>query len=559
MWFMSRLLVVVALSCVLGGAESAFALPGDPGEPVERTISATLTVEAPAAGVVTGTEPSLGTVISCPGDCSQQLDYTATCVSPRLGLPEQCTTENAKTVTLTAARGSGWTADWDNGACAAEPAANVCEVFVTGSGTVGLTWIDTGTPTVALSNPATIVGPATAFTAGASDNVGIHRVEFFVDNVLRQTDTGAPFQTTLNMGLFAHGSNHELKVIAYDTNGNASSTLGSAPSHSFVVDKQTALTALDTPPALVNASPAVAFTRPADVGASGVTCRTKLGSALTGQLTSCASPYTAQLGAAVDGDYTVEFTVTDNVGNVATHTRSFELDRTGPALAITGGPADGATVQGSSASFNFSSSDANGVTLSCGIDGATPGPCGGSDNHAVNGLSAGTHTFVVQAVDGAGNSVSAQRTFTTEAPPTTASSDAPATNTPSPGAGGSGDSGTPGGQGEAAQPVAAAGRAASRFSVRGGKTRITKLTLSGLARGATIEVRCKGRGCFRGTSKFTARGSTLNLSSLFKKRTLAARAVVEVRIAQPGRATRLYRYTTQKGKKKPKLETLTAP
>ena len=96
-----------------------------------------------------------------------------------------------------------------------------------------------------------------------------------------------------------------------------------------------------------------------------------------------------------------------------------------------------------------------------------------------------------------------------------------------------------------------------KFSVRGGKTTVKRLVLSGLAGGATVEVTCKGRGCFRGTSKFTARRASLNLTSLFKKRALGARARIEIKISQPGRAARVYRYTTQKGKKQPKAEALT--
>ncbi len=118
----------------------------------------------------------------------------------------------------------------------------------------------------------------------------------------------------------------------------------------------------------------------------------------------------------------------------------------------------------------------------------------------------------------------------------------------------------PSGEPDTPRPLAAAsGRVARRFAVRGGKTTVKRLTLSRLTRGATVEVSCKGRGGFRGTSKFTVRRASLKLTSLFKKRKLRARSRIEIRIAQPGRATRVFRYTTQKGKKQPKAVSLTQP
>ena len=61
-----------------------------------------------------------------------------------------------------------------------------------------------------------IIGEIT-IEADAYGEDGIDGVEFYIDDILRNTDTYLPYQWTWNE--FAFG-NHELKVIAYDTEGN---------------------------------------------------------------------------------------------------------------------------------------------------------------------------------------------------------------------------------------------------------------------------------------------------------------------------------------------------
>ena len=577
--FMRKLVFLFVFVCALAGARSAYAVdggPGDPEPPVIRTHQASLTVTPPSGGSISGTG------ISCPGDCVQDLDYEESCEFVGIG-GETCTPLDASTVRLTAGRGAGWTADWHNGDCSAEPSANVCDVEVLDDETVSLTWLDTGAPTVGFSSPAAVAGPSTVFTASASDNAGIAKADFFIDNVQRGTDTSPPYQFSPDLSLLADGSSHTLKVISQDTSGNRSSDLAGAPSHSFTADRSTGLSAVSAPGALVDGTPSVSFTPPADVKSGGVTCRTKRDTTVTGTQTGCTSPYSAQV--AGDGAYTVELTVEDRVGNTATVTRSFTLDTTDPQLSITGGPAAGAVVQARAASFNFSSSDANGVTLACKLDGGAFGPCSGADSHTLSGLSLGGHTFVVRAMDGAGNVVTVERAFTVQDPPApvgggnagadgntgtnsatnteTGAATSPGAGGPGPGAGngpGAGITGTPSGQGEtAAEPLVVAARSSAKFSVRGGKTKVSKLNLTRLARGAVVEVTCKGNGCPRGTTKFNIKKSTLKLAAVFKRRTLRARARIEVRVTQRGRTGRVFRYTTQKGKKKPKAQTLCLP
>jgi hypothetical protein len=57
------------------------------------------------------------------------------------------------------------------------------------------------------------------FSANASDNAGVSRVEFFVDNVLKGTDSSAPYTLTFNSTTVADGA-HALVAKAYDAAGN---------------------------------------------------------------------------------------------------------------------------------------------------------------------------------------------------------------------------------------------------------------------------------------------------------------------------------------------------
>lgn len=77
---------------------------------------------------------------------------------------------------------------------------------------------DTTPPTVSISNPAnnsTQSGTITV-SANATDNVGISKVEFYVDGALASTDSSAPFDHSLNTTALTQGA-HVLRVRAYDT------------------------------------------------------------------------------------------------------------------------------------------------------------------------------------------------------------------------------------------------------------------------------------------------------------------------------------------------------
>src|SRR5437016_4526489 len=103
-----------------------------------------------------------------------------------------------------------------------------------------------------------------------------------------------------------------------------------------------------------------------------------------------------------EGTWTVRATQTDAAGNTGTSfARTFTVDMTAPVTTITSGP--GSTTSDTAASFGFTSSEA-GSTFQCAIDGGlSPTFTACTSPKTYTGLSAGPHTFQVQAIDAAGN------------------------------------------------------------------------------------------------------------------------------------------------------------
>jgi hypothetical protein len=76
-------------------------------------------------------------------------------------------------------------------------------------------------PTVSVTAPASNakVSGTTSVTATASDNVGVSRVEFYVNGVVKATDTASPYTYSWNTTTIANGS-YTLYAKAYDAANN---------------------------------------------------------------------------------------------------------------------------------------------------------------------------------------------------------------------------------------------------------------------------------------------------------------------------------------------------
>lgn len=84
---------------------------------------------------------------------------------------------------------------------------------------------DTTPPSVSISSPAsgaTITG-ATTVSATASDNVGVSKVEFYLDGVLQTTDTTSPYSWAWSPTSAQNGA-HSLTAKAYDAANNSTTS-----------------------------------------------------------------------------------------------------------------------------------------------------------------------------------------------------------------------------------------------------------------------------------------------------------------------------------------------
>ena len=92
----------------------------------------------------------------------------------------------------------------------------------TGGGTGGGSGGDTVPPTVSITSPASgaTVSGSLAVTANASDDVGVTRVDVFVDGTLAGSDATAPYSVTVDTTTLSNGS-HAISAKAFDAANNA--------------------------------------------------------------------------------------------------------------------------------------------------------------------------------------------------------------------------------------------------------------------------------------------------------------------------------------------------
>ncbi len=84
---------------------------------------------------------------------------------------------------------------------------------------------DTQPPTVSITYPSnndTIRVPSIKIAASATDNVGVKRVEFYVDNNLIGQDSISPYEQNWSIVPYPNGSAHSIYAKAYDLAGNSS-------------------------------------------------------------------------------------------------------------------------------------------------------------------------------------------------------------------------------------------------------------------------------------------------------------------------------------------------
>jgi hypothetical protein len=178
--------------------------------------------------------------------------------------------------------------------------------------------LDTTPPTTSITSPvggATVSGTTTV-AAAASDNVGVTRVEFYLDNALQSTSTAAPYQWSWNTTTAVNGA-HSLTSKAYDAAGNAGTS---------AVVSVTVSNGDTTPPSTSITSPAdgatVSGTLTVRASASDNTGVTKVEFYLDGVLrsTDATTPYTWRwsTSSTASGTHSLTSKAYDAAGNVGT-------------------------------------------------------------------------------------------------------------------------------------------------------------------------------------------------------------------------------------------------
>ena len=174
---------------------------------------------------------------------------------------------------------------------------------------------DTIKPTVSVTFPANnaIVSGSVTITANASDNVGISKVEFYVNGVLQATDSASPYTFNWNTKSIANGS-YTLTVKAYDAAGNignSSSVLVSVNNDKtaptiFIVSPINKATVTGTQPIIVSANDNVGVSK-VEFYVNGIL-----------QATDSLSPYTFRwkTRSIAKGKYTLTAKAYDTAGNI---------------------------------------------------------------------------------------------------------------------------------------------------------------------------------------------------------------------------------------------------
>ncbi len=188
-----------------------------------------------------------------------------------------------------------------------------------------ITSSDTTRPTVSLSASPTGTTYTTAqtvtFTATASDNVGVARVEFYDGTTLKATDTSAPYSYGWTIDSAANGS-YSWTAKAYDAAGNTATSSPALVRTVSIVSSDTtrptvSLSASSTGPTYTSAQ-TVTFT--ATAGDNVGVARVEFYDGTTLKATDTAAPYSYgwTIDSAANGSHSWTAKAYDAAGNVGT-------------------------------------------------------------------------------------------------------------------------------------------------------------------------------------------------------------------------------------------------
>jgi CSLREA domain-containing protein len=283
--------------------------------------------------------------------------------------------------------------------------------------------------------PADVEAPDTTITVGPSGINGSVTVAFeFAGTDNRTLAIDLEFECSLDGEPFAGCSSpmtldlisaltglelpgdHTFAVRAVDAAGNVDAT-PAIRTWTFVDVMAPETVVLSGPPSETEATTAT-FTFDVEVPEPGVTFECSVDGAA---FVACASPYT--VSGLTPGLHIFQVRAIDAVGNIESLMEVYEwtidpaLDTVPPDTIIVAGPTS--PTAATEATFVFVATEAN-TTFECSLDGGAFSEC--SSPHTVDGVSAGTHTLQVRAVDAGGHTDATPASFswtTIGAPDTT--------------------------------------------------------------------------------------------------------------------------------------------
>jgi Hypothetical glycosyl hydrolase family 15/Bacterial Ig domain/Carboxypeptidase regulatory-like domain len=278
----------------------------------------------------------------------------------------------------------------------------------------GTTPADTTAPSVGFASPTAgaSVSASVIVSASASDDVGVTKVDFLVDGVLKGTDGAAPWSFTWDSTTVANGT-HTLSVRASDAARNSTSTQVSVNVSNTIADT--------SPPAVSFGAPAggttVSGPVPVSASASDNVGVTKVELSVDGALksTDTTSPwsFTWDSTKAANGTHTLSARAYDAAGNAATSQISVNVNNP----IADPNPGGDTTAPSPVASLNMLISGTGQVALNWSSSVDNVGVTGyrlyrdgvliatvPQTHFLDSGLFPGsTHGYVVKAVDAAGN------------------------------------------------------------------------------------------------------------------------------------------------------------
>lgn len=246
--------------------------------------------------------------------------------------------------------------------------------------------IDTEAPSVSLSGVGNALSGTVTLNASASDNTGVSRVDYYLDNALIGSATTAPFSFAFNTGSISAGS-HTLKAVAIDAAGNQ----GTGSLSNIVID--------NTAPAVTSLSPAngadVAGTIVIQTSGSdnnGVALIEIIvdGNLVSSRANSTSATFSLDTTALSNGSHSVTVRITDAAGNKTMSTNTVDVQNVSAQIPVVAfdilNPKNGAVVAGSvPLKIRLTSGAADTVTFK--IDG------GAAQNANMSGLPTGDYGF----------------------------------------------------------------------------------------------------------------------------------------------------------------------